>query len=227
MSIKRVLLSLTALGAIGLASTAQAQNVEFAASTTGCFYKSPATTCTPANASNLFNGFANGGVTFHGGSFDGMTDGSTPNQLTVPGTVGMNLGWFDSGNALHVVGPNNFFNLDVFFTLPTVIGDPNAIFHAVVSGAVTKVPPNKRVGGYDITFTDSPQTFTYFGPTFQGSFTLLVNNTHINAGYSENFISGTIVTQAASLTPEPATMVLFATGLLGLVPFARRRRNQA
>jgi hypothetical protein len=225
MSMKRVLLSLTAVGALGFASTAQAQNVEFAATTTGCFYLSPGT-CTPTTTADLFGGFSLGGMTFHSGGFDDFTNGNPVNELSIGGGA-QNFGYFDVGNVVHTPTALQKFKLNVTFTLPFIIGDPTARFTAVVSGGVTLNKAKKVVGGYDVILDNPLQNFTYFGPDFQGSFSLLVENTHTTHGGLGQIISGRIITQASSITPEPATIALFATGLIGLVPFARRRRNRA
>jgi len=81
-------------------------------------------------------------------------------------------------------------------------------------------------GGGTVTQTFTPTVFGFQTFVFNSSFTNLLNVSW-HQGTDELFAHqfDNIVVGSATPTPEPATMVLFGTGVVGMVAQLRRRRN--
>jgi hypothetical protein len=200
------------------AGQAVAQSMEFAGTTAGCFYTT--VVCNPTGGDQV------GFLQYVAGSFDQGT--SSPGGVAAISGSNSNFGYFQLGNTTDSYTGQKFL-LEVLFTSPVVSG-PNAVFSAAVLGTVTN-DDNGAGGGVTIRF-GSPQTFAFDGPDYTGTFTVKVNNVTVSPGTLESnsgvpvtaFIT-TNITGQVTATPEPATVGLFATGLVGLIPLARRRRS--
>jgi hypothetical protein len=198
-----------ALLAVGLgAQPAAAQVVNFQGVTEACFYQTGDPMCATTPGATFQ------GLTFSPGAFNVTTD---PTGFVAIGGMGNNLGlmgltWpptFDYGST-------NFI-LRTIFTAPTVGGD--AIFAAVLRGFVVE-----DENGVGFTFTDNSQTLTFVDDQGrEGEFVIRVNNFGVNANATTQAISGEI--EVTAVVPEPATMALLGTGLVGLVGARRRRKN--
>ena len=187
---------------LATAAPLSGQSIHFAGSTTGCFFRTG--TCTPTSTAGV------GGLRFIGGTFDA----STVNGSLVLGESSNNLGWFQLGpKAVNYAG--NFL-LNVTFTQPNLLG-ADALVSAAISGSV-----KKNSGGVTIDFADESESYRFSGADLSGSMRMTVSDVSLTTGVNHLVpIGGTI---DATVTPEPATLTLIATGLVGLIPAARRRR---
>jgi len=147
-----------------------------------------------------------------------------------PGFTGTTFGGFGSLSGLDSLGSfflqpsgpslvSGTFVLDITFSAPTGIsGGQLGVYNATVSGSVS---PNVNQGGVSINFSNPVQTFTFSSGGNNGSFTLtLPNQLFVQTGRSADLTAGFSGSHQA--VPEPATVALFATGLVGLLVIRRR-----
>jgi PEP-CTERM motif len=144
------------------------------------------------------------GLTFTAGAFNGLTDASGSVAI---GGIGNNFGLLSLSSIPNYNYNGSSFSLFFDFTSPSAsTGDP--IFTASLHGIVTQ--------------TNNGVLFTFNPNVMSNEFaTVTISNpVGVNANNPAQQISGSI-----SVAPEPASMTLLATGLIGIFGAARRRRK--
>ncbi len=215
----RRLLGFAAIGLLGTAARVSAQDIEFSGVVYGCFFSSPATSCTavepppPTNITATDLG-GTGKLQFTSADFDGTTylgsvgfaDGSGGSSGSF-GTMSL------IGN--YAAGTYKYFELTFQFFAPVA---PTVLYTAAVKGTISGTRGNVKIafGG--------PVTFSFISGSQTGIAELTVNPLNLGSGATNIPITGEIDARITS-TPEPASVALLGLGLFGLIPVARYNRS--
>jgi len=206
---------------------ARADEIFIAGFTNGCF----GTACAPG-ASATSAGLVFSNSTFSGTTANGFRGiGGNPN----PGSNFNNLGSISLSTA-----PNSYntpFTLQVTFTAPQGFNGSNtAVFTATITGTVR----SDNTGGVFVDFNNTPLVFTFNDPNCEpnpeaqppsagsttcgaGSFSFVVNDVSIDPGQTVSITGHVIGGQEPTAVPEPASIFLLGTGLVGLTHAARKK----
>lgn len=201
---------------------AQAYTGPIAGTTTGCFYASgnPAA-CAPSSAASLA-----------GLQFAGRTDMELGSVLNGSGEVVLGtLALSASRDNSAALFDGSSFSLFASFTQP---GGSETFVAALDGLFFTTIPFVGPIGALQVSqIGGGPRTVSYGGASGSGSFVIDIDDSELltlnldNTATIRATISQATFTAAPTVTPEPATVALLATGLAAVSGIGAVRRRRA
>ena len=225
---KPIAISLVAVAIMVFAQgAAKAEEVFVTGYSNGCFGAACAAPNTSATQTATLLGLNYVNSNFSNTTVGGFL-GLGGNPIAPPTQNVNNLGAFSLA-ATEATYTGNTFTLRVTFTAPQGINGSNtSLFTATLTGAVSSTGN----GGVFIDFNNTPILFTFNDTNCEGgvttcgagSFLFFVNDVSIDPGQVAS-LTGVITSAQQSTIPEPTSMLLLGTGLLGVAGAVRRRLN--